>query len=131
MRYLLRTWAIVFTVVFFQAFVKAEQYLTYTRLDDDEDTLMIGVPEYVQMGDTGNVTFDANMSMTISNEIIINLAGIESLYYERNPTIKREDVLESNLTDFFINVAAPLLGIGHLVANDTEAILKRQWFGVG
>ncbi|CCG24759.1 hypothetical protein CORT_0G00700 [Candida orthopsilosis Co 90-125] len=128
MRDLLRTWATVFTVVFFQAFVKAEQYLTYTRLNNDKDTLMIGIPEYVEMGDTNNLTFQANMSMSISNEIIINLDGIEDLYYERNPTIMREDISETNLTNFFINVVAPLLGVSHLVTNDTEAVLKRQWF---
>lgn len=91
---------------------------------------MIGIPEYVQKRDTGNVPFDANLSMTISNEIIINLNGVENLYYAVNPTIKKEDVLESDLTDFFKNEVAVSLGISHLVTNDTEAVLKKQWFGV-
>jgi len=130
MRDLLRTWTTIFTVVFFQAFVRAEQYLTYTWLDDDKNMLMIGIPEYVQKRDTGNVPFDANLSMTISNEIIINLNGVENLYYAVNPTIKKEDVLESDLTDFFKNEVAVSLGISHLVTNDTEAVLKKQWFGV-
>ena len=129
MRDLLRTWTTIFTVVFFQAFVRAEQYLTYTWLDDDKNMLMIGIPEYVQKRDTGNVPFDANLSMTISNEIIINLNGVENLYYAVNPTIKKEDVLESDLTDFFKNEVAVSLGISHLVTNDTEAVLKKQWFG--
>ena len=127
---MLRTWTTIFTVVFFQAFVRAEQYLTYTWLDDDKNMLMIGIPEYVQKRDTGNVPFDANLSMTISNEIIINLNGVENLYYAVNPTIKKEDVLESDLTDFFKNEVAVSLGISHLVTNDTEAVLKKQWFGV-
>ena len=130
MRDLLRTWTTIFTVVFFQAFVRAEQYLSYTWLDDDKNMLMIGIPEYVQKRDTGNVPFDANLSMTISNEIIINLNGVENLYYAVNPTIKKEDVLESDLTDFFKNEVAVSLGISHLVTNDTEAVLKKQWFGV-
>ncbi|CAD1812765.1 hypothetical protein FOB58_005668 [Candida parapsilosis] len=130
MRDLLRTWTTIFTVVFFQAFVRAEQYLTYTWLDDDKNMLMIGIPEYVQKRDTGNVPFDANLSMTISNEIIINLNGVENLYYAVNPTIKKEDVSESDLTDFFKNEVAVSLGISHLVTNDTEAVLKKQWFGV-
>ena len=130
MRDLLRTWTTIFTVVFFQAFVRAEQYLTYTWLDDDKNMLMIGIPEYVQKRDTGNVPFDANLSMTISNEIIINLNGVENLYYAVNPTIKKEDVLESDLTDFFKNEVAVSLGISHLVTNDTEAVLKKQCFGV-